>query len=158
MTDTATERAAAIQIGLPPGVVLPVPDGTIDSADRAHLAGAYGMAFAAVDAEGVMLTVFLAEAEPVPAGAFFLGGFAHNADGHRYVAAWPASDEVYYRSGVAARSDGAMVIIGAGSAVRHNGWSLTQRGEVIVSTDAPEVVLSGFGMRQDGSLCVSEAA
>jgi hypothetical protein len=41
MTDTAAKRAAALGMGLPPGVVLPVPDGTIDAADRAQLAGVY---------------------------------------------------------------------------------------------------------------------
>jgi hypothetical protein len=37
--DTATKRGAAIQTGMAPGVVLPVPDGTIDAQDRADLAG-----------------------------------------------------------------------------------------------------------------------
>lgn len=39
--DTATKRASAIGVGQPPGVILPVPDGTIDSGDRAQLAGGY---------------------------------------------------------------------------------------------------------------------
>jgi hypothetical protein len=37
--DTAAKRAAALGVGLPPGVILPVPDGSIDAADRAALAG-----------------------------------------------------------------------------------------------------------------------
>jgi hypothetical protein len=45
--DTAAKRSAALQAGLTPGGVLPTPDGSIDAADRAQLAGVY-----AVDAEG----------------------------------------------------------------------------------------------------------
>jgi hypothetical protein len=37
--DTAAKRAAALGAGLTPGVILPVPDGEIDAADRAQLAG-----------------------------------------------------------------------------------------------------------------------
>jgi hypothetical protein len=37
--DTKTKRGAAAQVGQGPGVVLPNPDGTIDAADRAELAG-----------------------------------------------------------------------------------------------------------------------
>jgi hypothetical protein len=37
--DTKTKRGAAAQVGQAPGVVLPNPDGTIDAADRAELAG-----------------------------------------------------------------------------------------------------------------------
>jgi hypothetical protein len=37
--DTPTKRGAAIQTGQAPGVVLPVPDGTIDAQDRADLVG-----------------------------------------------------------------------------------------------------------------------
>lgn len=36
--DSAAKRAAALGMGRP-GIVLPIPDGTIDAADRAHLAG-----------------------------------------------------------------------------------------------------------------------
>jgi len=39
--DTAAKRAAALGAGLTPGVVLPVPDGTISAADRASLVGVY---------------------------------------------------------------------------------------------------------------------
>ncbi len=42
MTDTAKKRAAAIGVGLPPGIgPLPPPDGTIDAQDRGQLAGSY---------------------------------------------------------------------------------------------------------------------
>jgi hypothetical protein len=41
VTDTAAKRAAALGVGLPPGVVVPLPDGEIDSQDRAALAGVY---------------------------------------------------------------------------------------------------------------------
>lgn len=40
MTDTAAKRAAALGVGAPGGS-LPIPDGSIDAADRAQLAGVY---------------------------------------------------------------------------------------------------------------------
>lgn len=39
--DTAAKRASALGFGMPPGVVLPVPDGTVSAADRAQLTGGY---------------------------------------------------------------------------------------------------------------------
>jgi hypothetical protein len=49
--DTATKRAAALGAGYPPGVVLPVPDGTIDAADRAALVGSAIPSAAASDTD-----------------------------------------------------------------------------------------------------------
>ena len=39
--DTAAKRAAALRAGHPAGIVLPIPDGTIDATDRGQLAGVY---------------------------------------------------------------------------------------------------------------------
>lgn len=39
--DNEAKRAAALGIGLPPGIVLPLPHGEVDSAGRAILAGVY---------------------------------------------------------------------------------------------------------------------
>lgn len=113
----------------------------------------------AVDAVGVMQTTFIDDVTPVPATAVYIQGFAHTPDGSRYVCAWPASGLVYYIGGIARRADGAMCIVTSGTPNGFaGGWTLTNRGEVFVSTSAPQVVLGGFGLRHDGSLCVSAAA
>lgn len=39
--DTAAKRAAALGFGLTPGVVLPIPDGTVSAQDRAQLLGGF---------------------------------------------------------------------------------------------------------------------
>lgn len=113
----------------------------------------------AIDVNGVMGTDFLADGVPVPAGAILINGFAHTAAGIRYVCPWPASGLVTHQGGIARRHDGAMCIaVGGATNGRAGGWALTSRGEVLVSTNAPEVPKAGYGLRQDGSLCVSEAA
>jgi hypothetical protein len=113
----------------------------------------------AVDETGVMQTAFLADGQAVPGTAVFINGFAHTADGLRYVAAWPSNDVVFYVRGIARRADGAMCINAAGAIAAYSGGlALTDRGEVIVSTAAPQLALAGFGLRQAGNLCVSEAA
>lgn len=256
MTNTAAKRAAAAQAGLSPGLVLPIPDGTVGAADRAQLAGVYfvdpnsppallgqipdiaaslgtgshaydlsayfanavtyaiapaleaGWAFdvntgiltidtddedtfgpftvtatnangdtasnafdvavtaftgyvggTAIDAVGVMTCHFLNDATAVPAGAIHRNGFAHTQAGARYVALWPGSGIVYYDGKIARRGDGAMVIVVGGAPIGYQyAYGLTARGEVVVSTNTPQVVNGSLGMRQDGSLCVSEAA
>lgn len=113
----------------------------------------------AVDATGVMGTDYLADGVPVPAGAVLINGFAHTPAGLRYVCPWPASGLVTYERGIARRHDGAMCIVTAGTVNGYAGpYALTYRGEVIVSTSAAQLVLAALGLRQDGSLCVSEAA
>lgn len=113
----------------------------------------------AVAADGVMGAIFLDDSTPVPASAVFLNGFAHDNDGMRYVALWPASDAVTYRRGIAARNDGAMIIATSGTTAAHlAGWAVTSRGEVLSAADTPDVVLAGFGLLDDGTLCLSEVA
>jgi hypothetical protein len=113
----------------------------------------------AVDATGIVGTTFLDDATPVPAGAFFINGIAHDANGLRYVCLWPGDDVVFRSGGIAVRPDGAMCVATGGTPEAYaRGFALTERGEVIVSTSAPELQAGGFGVRYDGSLCVSEAA
>lgn len=113
----------------------------------------------AVDAAGVMGVTFLSDATVVPAGAVYLNGFAHDNDGMRYVALWPASNAVVYNRGIAARHDGAMIIGPGGTAAAYlNGWALTSRGEVIGTTSAPQLRKNGIGQLNDASVCMSEVA
>lgn len=106
-----------------------------------------------------MGTAFLTDGESVPAGSYPLGGFMHNSDGKRYVALWPSSNEVYYNQGIACREDGAMCINPNGTIENHlRGIAMTDRGEVVTSTLAPQRVKGGQGFREDGSMCVSESS
>lgn len=125
-----------------------------DPADASWIIGG-----TAVNSDGVMGTLFLDDETSVPSTAVMFAGFAHTPEGFRYVAAWPVSDAVTYNRGIATRNDGAMVIDPAGVvAVFIAGTGLTSRGEVVASTDAPDVIKAGFGHLNDGSLCIAEAA
>jgi hypothetical protein len=113
----------------------------------------------AVNAAGIMGTSFLDDVTPVPSTKIMLGGIAHSPEGLRYVALWPASDVAFYNGGRAIRSDGAMIIATSGTAAGYyGGIAMTFRGETIVSTSQPEVVHNGFGLRETGALCVSDAS
>lgn len=113
----------------------------------------------AVSASGVMQTIFLNDNQAVPSNAVRLNGFAHAPSGQRYVAAWPSDDVVSYIRGIARRPDGAMCIVSNGTIAAYSaGMALTERGEVLVSTAAPQLTLAGLGLRQTGHLCVSEAS
>lgn len=106
-----------------------------------------------------MGVIFLDDATEVPAGAVFLNGFAHDNDGMRYVALWPASSAVTHRHGIASRNDGAMIIATSGTTAAYlAGWAVTSRGEVLSAADTPDVILAGFGLLDDGTLCLSEVA
>lgn len=113
----------------------------------------------AISAEGVMGTTFLDDSTPVPAASFMLNGFKHDDTGRRYVALWPASNQVTYHGPVARRSDGAMIIDPSGTTViKPSGWALTYRGEVIAAVDTPDLVHSGYGLLSTGKLCVSDVS
>lgn len=109
--------------------------------------------------QGVMGTSFLDDSTPVPAGAYIREGFAHDADGRRYVALWPANNAVTYQAGFARRADGAMVIATSGTiVVRVQGVALTYRGEVLSVADTPDHVHNGWPMLTDGMVCMSEVS
>jgi hypothetical protein len=108
---------------------------------------------------GVMGSTFLDDSTPVPAGAFICQGFAHDEDGRRYVALWPANNAVSYQAGIARRHDGAMIIATSGTVVsRIQGLSLTYRGEVIAAVDTPDFVHNGWPVAASGELCLSEVS
>jgi hypothetical protein len=108
---------------------------------------------------GVMGSTFLDDGTAVPAGSFIRQGFAHDEDGRRYVALWPASNAVTYHAGIARRLDGAMVIASSGTVVaRIQGLSLTYRGEVIAAVDTPDFVHNGWPVAASGELCLSEVS
>lgn len=105
---------------------------------------------------GVMGTNYLSDVTPVPAGAFFVNGFAHDQDGLRYVCPWPSSDISYPHGGIARRSDGAMVIATSGTiTTRLGGIAVTYRGEVLAAVAVPDLIHNGQGLKSDGTLCVS---
>jgi hypothetical protein len=107
---------------------------------------------------GIMGTIFVNDATPVPGTAIQCNGFAHHQDGRRYVALWPAAGTVYYTwDGIAVRADGAMLILPGGTIAEDaHGIALTSRGEVVVDIVAPTFVDDGMGLLQDGTLCVSD--
>lgn len=112
-----------------------------------------------VSADGVIGSVFLSDVESVPGTATFHAGFAHDADGRIYVSAWPSSGEVVYIWGIARRHDGAMCIATSGDVDAFvNGWALTARGEVLVTTDSAEVFKSGIGQLATGQVCMQEVS
>lgn len=108
----------------------------------------------AVSEDGTMGTVYLNDVTPVPGTAIFLAGIAHATDGRRYICDWPGSGIVTYLGGTAVRPDGAMCFATTGIAELIRGWAHTSRGEVVVSTSAPEGIYAGFGLRNNGAVCV----
>jgi hypothetical protein len=122
-------------------------------------AASWSMSGTAVTAEGIMSVSFLDDETEVPGTAVFVAGFAHTESGQRYVALWPASDEIVYVRGIACRPDGAMIIDPSGTiATYRNGWGLTARGEVVATTSTPDLIKAGFGLMHEGDVCMSEVA
>lgn len=111
----------------------------------------------AVSDTGVMQTIFLADDTEVPVDAVFINGIAHDSSGFRYVCTFPIIQDETYKSGIALRADGAMIINSGGViSARVNGWALTSLGEVVVTVAAPDVIYRGFGLLDDGTLCVTD--
>jgi len=50
--DTATKRASAMNFGVPWNDTIPMPDGTVWDADRAHLLGLYSAAMTPAPSSG----------------------------------------------------------------------------------------------------------
>jgi hypothetical protein len=162
--DTAADRAAALNFGLPMSVVLPIPDDNdLEAEQRAHSVSLYaGFALdEGEEVEGGDVAIFLDDATAVPAGAVRIHGAAYHADGRRYVALWPSNNAVSYISHWAHRQDGALIIVATGTVnVRHEGVSLTDRGESLYSNDPATHFVAGqfFGgwrLNQDGAICFS---
>lgn len=108
---------------------------------------------------GVMGASFLDDATAVPAVSYMHHGFAHDLDGRRYVALWPASNAVNYWAGLARRQDGAMIIATSGAAISHiQGLVLTFRGEVVAAVDTPIHTHNGWPLTAAGILCISEVS
>lgn len=104
----------------------------------------------------VLQTTFLDDETAVPASARMVAGSAFAQDGSRYVAAWPANNEVVYRGPFAHRPDGALLIASESSVVKPIGVALTERGEVIAAVDAPDHVHNGWPLTDDGTACMTE--
>lgn len=131
---------------------------TWDSAISGWTGAAYPSGTAVSDA-GVVGTIFLDDATPVPSDAVTRSGIAHHQDGRMYVALWPSSGEVYQEGELAMREDGALLIAPGGAIVTDNaGMGLTYRGEVVVTVSTPDLIYRGKGFLQNGALCVSESS
>jgi hypothetical protein len=110
-----------------------------------------------VDTTQNLDTLFLEDAEPVPASARFLGGAAYAQTGELYIAAWPADNVVFYIAGFAYRPDGALCIHTGGTEYADlRGISVTSRGETRTTLDAPDIYHNGLPLTYDGKLCVTE--
>ena len=175
--DTATKRYSALNVGCPWRGPAAIPSGTIGDSPRAIVAWLYsGFDYAADDGavwafllaiagtaisdDGIMGTIFLDDATAVPDTHVKIPpGIAHHQDGRRYVALWPADNDVHYRGEIACRDDGAMLIDPSGTRTQDsNGTALTYRGEVIATTSDPEIWIFGFGHRGAGEMCMSDIA
>lgn len=109
-----------------------------------------------IDDDQRMSTIYLDDATPVPATRHFRGMMAHSSTGSRYVCSWPVSGRVVYEGKVALRHDGAMCIAASGApAYARAAWSLTDRGEVLATSALPQLVVDGYGMRQNGFVCMT---
>lgn len=105
-----------------------------------------------------MGTIFLEEAEAVPVTAVFINGVAHNSDGMRYVCEWPSSDNVVYNDGIAIRPDGAMIITTGDTVFGYSAEiPLTARGEVLATSDTPDIIIGGSGLAS-GRVSMSEVS
>lgn len=175
--DTAQKRFSMINFGFAwGGGMLPVADGSDmnTAAQRSMMLGGYsGLPFGgggigsqtpayraggySFDIDGRLLTMFLLDGEPVPAGSSFHGGIAYDpVSGARYVCPWPSSGITFARMGGAAiRSDGAQTITDGTIELSDDLFSYTQRGELIVTIALPSYKTNGFGF-DNGKLCITE--
>ena len=171
--DTAEKRFSMITFNVSWGAGrLFQPDGAnVDSInERQMMLGAYsGLSFLApgvgtgnvtlngrlVTSAGVLITVFLNDATPVPADSFYVGGSVRTVSGASYICLWPGSGIVSYDNGIAIRGDGAIVVKDAVGDLIINGLATSNRGELCVTTAAPDLVINGIGIKTNGRVCVS---
>lgn len=144
---TGQQPQVSIQLGNPV---------TIQPATGALSLTGYAWVFPVL--EGALPTVFLGAGVAVPAGSIYIGGAAFKpSTGERYVAAWPADNNVNFLGGFAHRPDGALIIDPAGTtAHRLSGIALTFRGETVTTVAAREIVHSGRSLLYTGKLCVTQ--
>lgn len=107
---------------------------------------------------GVIATIFSNAA--VPSTADYREGRAFSDAGEMYVCDFPNdADDVNYIEGIAYRDDGAMCVTVSGSIVaERGGYGLTNRGEVVVIADAPQVYVNGVPRRLSGEVCMSDVS
>jgi hypothetical protein len=122
-----------------------------EGGDQVYLAGT------AVSAFGTIQVLFLNDVTPVPAGAVFIDGIAHSADGFRFVANWPVSGIVSYVDGRAVRPDGAQIIITDPPVPYLGGYGYTTRGELCVTLSTGPNYIAGISV-VDGKTSVSTTA
>jgi hypothetical protein len=144
-------------VGLIDGVTL-VPSGSptfvSDAPDFGWLA--VNQDIGAVD---TLPVIFLDDVTPVPGSAVFNGGGAFAPTGERYVALFPGSGTVVFNSGLAYRTDGALVINPAGVIAAHvAGIGCTAIGEVVAVVDTPTQFINGWPCLDDGTVCMSEVS
>ena len=111
----------------------------------------------AVASDGMMSTIYLADGVAVPGGASFIGGIAHSAEGYRYICPWPSAALVGYSGGRAIREDGAQVVSVSFTAEgAYSGFTLSYRGELLISLSTEGKFKDGLGIRSTGALPVSD--
>lgn len=160
MVANAEERKAVVAIGFPynyPGVT---NNASTDQEWRQQVGHSYSGILAEVSSgetgeTGVIPTIFSNSA--VPATADYREGRAYSDAGEQYVCDFPNdADDVNYIEGIAYRDDGAMCVTSTGSIeAERGGYGLTDRGEVVVIADAPQVYVNGVPRRLSGEVCMS---
>lgn len=108
---------------------------------------------------GIMQSIYLADAVGVPVDAVFIQGIAHSSLGFRYVCPWPTIQTVGYKRGQAIRADGAQTVaLSLTTEGVSSGFSLSSRGELLISLSAEDRFKDGVGIKSTGALPVSSGS
>lgn len=108
---------------------------------------------------GVLPTIYLPDATPVPSTAVYIAGTAFAPTGEMYIAPFPSDNKVYARGPFIDRKDGARVVATVGTThVRVQGIAFTAQQEMLVTTNAPDVILSGIPLSTAGYVSVTSAS
>lgn len=163
MTDTAEKRRSVAAISLAYFYTATTPNASTDAEWRQQVGHSYSGIPASADTgetseAGVIQTRFSNGA--VPSTADYREGRAYSDAGELYVCDFPNdADDVNYIEGIAYRDDGAMCVTVSGSiAAERGGYGLTNRGEVVVIADAPQVYINGVPRRLSGEVCMSDVS